>query len=226
MSSLLMSRDNYCLYWIPSTMLHDLTTRGIVGRWSRNRPEDVLRVNQIRKRADKKGYIDGIIAFAHLEGTLQCYDGNHRRMALHSGLTCPVLVSVLWNATHRSVASEFNTVNLAVSVPLIYIDDTIDNSTKIAVVEFVSRLSKTYPTHCSQSKAPQMPNFNRDQLIDQLTEMATSSRYSRVTPQELVAFLDVVNTCYSQERYGFRRCALKTHVAAKCLQTGLWLFCT
>lgn len=200
-------------------------------RWSHNRPEDDSRVKAIRKRAEQKGYIDGVISLAYLESEqkgkrlLQCYDGNHRRVAM-SFFMSPVLISVLWEATPEMVAEEFNAINQAVSVPLVYMGGKIDVNMKIAVVEFVSKLSKLYPAHCSQSKACQIPNFNRDQLTDHLTDMIAMERYSHLSAEKVITYLELTNICYLEEKHGFQKSKLKSHIASKCQKTGLWLFAT
>lgn len=150
------------LYQMPATVVIELIVKSVITRWEHNRPEDEARVKEIRASAQQKGYIEGIISLAHLDGTLQCYDDDYRRMAI-TPVMALMLVSVLWGATQKDVAEEFNAINQSVSVPLVYMEGKVDVVTEVAVIEFVSGLCKLYPSHCSQSKACHTPNFNRDQ---------------------------------------------------------------
>ena len=69
--------------------------------WSRNRPPDELRVNEITKYIQQNNYVDGIIYLANLKDEgLICYDGNHRRSALSKlDKSYKIFINVLENPT-------------------------------------------------------------------------------------------------------------------------------
>lgn len=49
-------------------------------------------------------------------------------------------------------------------------------------------------------------------------------RYSRLSAKAIIAYLDLTNACYTEERYDFRKSSLKSPISAKYQKTGLWLF--
>jgi hypothetical protein len=58
-------------------------------------------------------------------------------------------------------------LNKAISVPDLYIEET-DAVTKANVQTAVSDIIKRFPKHQSTSRRPNSPNYNRDNLTDQI----------------------------------------------------------
>ena len=236
---LVCKQGNASIYCLPYAAFIDARNRGLICRWSRNRPEDPTRVDEIVKCINRTGCIDGIISLAcfpsgegeenapkHESGyTLCCYDGNHRRVAAEKTIGfCNILISVLWQATVEEVIERFSRLNSAVSVPLLYIEPKNDvNAEKLlAISEFVTYLVKTYPSHSSPFRGCHPPNFNRDTLVDNLTCLV-SELQSLVTPSELMEYLKYANQQYALG-WRFDKYVAKTAARAKCEETGLWLF--
>lgn len=236
---LICKQGNASIYSLPHSAFIDARNRGLICRWSRNRPEDPTRVEEILKCINRTGCVDGIISVAcfpsgegqedaprHESGcTLCCYDGNHRRVAAEKAIGfCNILISVLWQTTVEEVIERFGRLNSAVSVPLLYMEPKSDaNSEKLlAISEFVTYLVKTYPSHSSPFRSCHPPNFNRDGLVDNLTCLASELQYL-VTPVDLMEYLKYANQQYALG-WHFDRYVAKAAARAKCEETGLWLF--
>lgn len=99
--------------------------------WYRNRYPDTDRVNDIMKSIEIEGEPDNRIYLAWIKGIgkLMCFDGNHRREALirlyHlKSFTCWIDLDILMNVEDVDVVNAFRRINLGVSVPDVYIEQT------------------------------------------------------------------------------------------------------
>ena len=111
---------NHHVYWVP---LHIFNELGIE-RWKYNRPPDAERVAEIHAFIKQSGRVDGMMYLACIDKKLYCYESNHRREALVGiGEVAPILVDIMWDATHDHVKAEFLRLNKAVSVPELYVTD-------------------------------------------------------------------------------------------------------
>lgn len=89
-------------YFIGSDLLTSLN----ISNWEKNRPPDLKRVRDVARDITTSGRVQGIIALVSLSGSLVCYDGNHRRLALAtSDTTYKVLVTIIWAATEEQLAA-------------------------------------------------------------------------------------------------------------------------
>ena len=226
--------DNYSLYVVNSDDLIKLTKDGYIHRWSKNRPEDLKRVKEITEEYKKTNVVLGTLFFAFLaeEGGLVCYDGNHRRVALIPGIK-GVTINVMWRTTQDMIIEQFNAINKAISVPLIYLK-TINNENdgiRLAILEFVTDLVSKYDKFSSGSKVCARPNFNRDVLVDDLSEL--HAEYSKYSINELLMMITLLNTYYEKRKCGFNikmdnlketQPKMYEKLYEKCSKSGLWLF--
>jgi len=208
---------NGALYCIDSNTLALLNVKS----WKRNRPADEERVKEILANIQDTQRIQGIIYLAHLNSKLVCYDGNHRRLALkrYDYNMSNVLIHIIWNAPEQTIVKEFNLLNKAVSVPQIYLRN---DSSDVVIVDFVRSMVEQYPSFCSSSKICKTPNFNRDLLTDDITDIV--EEYSMYTAEQIVQILSKMNDAYKKELYKFRKTSVPETTKAKCAKEGLWLF--
>lgn len=196
------------IYSLPVEIFKQLDIK----QWEFNRPPDLNRVLEIKEWMTQFNRIDGIISLAYLHG-LVCYDGNHRRLAIDNQNT-NILVHVLWDANNEIVTSEFKRINKSVCVPEIYVTE---NDNKLEIVEFVSRFRNKYCRVESPSSRPQRPNYNRDNLTNEITRLV---RELGVHVSQLETKLEILNNELSRKD----RSKLSEKTIKKCIESGLWLF--
>jgi len=184
--------------------------------WKFNRPPDMTRVEEIRETMKKNNRMDGMINLAYIthEG-LVCYEGNHRRLALE-GNEFVVFVEIIWDVTNEQVTEEFKRLNKSVSVPELYISET-DATLKVEIEELVKEFTKKFTKHLSSSAKNQCPNFNRDNLTDQILRL---QKELMIPVSQLSTRLYALN-----EKLSFKdKTKLSEKNRQKCEKYGLWLF--
>ena len=114
------TRGKRTTYLIPLTHLRGLEA----SKWSRQRPADDARVEEIRIGIAAAGDVTGVLCMAwHPTEKMIVYDGQHRWKALlsidHPDLR--VFVEVLWDATEEEIIAAVKTVNACVPVCELYL---------------------------------------------------------------------------------------------------------
>jgi hypothetical protein len=142
--------------------------------WSKNRPPDQVRIQQIKQHFlnNNTRLIPGIIsAWDKEDGTFYIYDGIHRFLALKEILEQNpdqeffILIQFKLTKREQEIIDDFINLNKSVSVPTIYIEDT-DILKKTVCQNIAEELCKRFPTFVSPSRKPYIYNFNRDNLIE------------------------------------------------------------
>jgi len=202
------------VYWVPLHIFNDLG----IERWKHNRPPDTDRVAEIHAFIQQSGRVDGMMYLACINKKLYCYESNHRREAL-IGITevAPILVDIMWDATHEQVKAEFLRLNKAVSVPELYVTDepVVDMDALIAA-------RKSFETRYKSLKVttgrPQRPNFNSELLLDDFNAI---TKENKISVDEMMRRLDNLNVKLSFKGIDAK---LTEKVKDKCTQSGMWLF--
>lgn len=203
----------HSVYWIPLKVFNQLPIK----RWKFNRPPDKDRVSEINEFMKKSGRMDGIIYLGFVNDELVCYESNHRREALKGIDTlADVLVDIIWDATDDILKEEFMRLNKSVSVPELYIEVSSEVDI-VSLRKIVDEFCKTYKMHKVSSGKPQRPNFNRDNLTDELYRIM---KEHHVTIDVLMEKL----TRYNQQLTMKDRSKLSEKIVEKCSSSGLWLF--
>lgn len=206
-------QGKHTVYWISADEFAKLPVK----RWKYNRPEDPVRIAEIREWIEKSKRVDGVIYLACVENELVCYESNHRREALkgvegvHS-----IFVDILWDATDEDVKQEFLRLNKAVSVPELYVSE----EPVVAIGDLkqvVDKFCDNYKKLRVSTNRPQRPNFNRDMLTDEFYRII---KERGVTLDELVIKLTDLN----KEMATRDKSKLSAKVIQKCEESGLWLF--
>jgi hypothetical protein len=203
---------NTTVYVLPMEIFKQLDIKV----WKFNRPPDMTRVEEIRETMKKNNRMDGMINLAYItnEG-LVCYEGNHRRLALE-GNDFVVFLDILWDVTNEQVTEEFKRLNKSVSVPELYISET-DATIRLEIEQFVSEFRKKFKDHESSSTKHSRPNFNRDNLTDQIL---------RLHKELMIPISQVSARLYAlNDKYSLRdKSKLSDSIKKKCEKSGLWLF--
>lgn len=210
---------DHVIYTVPSENIIELGKDGTIKLWSRNRPADDIRVEEIRAYIDKTKHVDGTIRLAFIKGEgFVCYESNHRRLALVPGIL--VIVDILWDVDQDRVIEEFTHINRAVPVPDLYTAADMDATAKLEIIKYVDKMKEKYHAFCKPSARPHKPGFNRDTLAGNITRIWKDIGCP-VT--ELLAAIDRLNEEYKTgERMDHSK--IKPDVLEKCKNVGLWLF--
>nr|QBK86238.1 MAG: hypothetical protein LCMAC102_00330 [Marseillevirus LCMAC102] len=196
--------------------------------WQYNRPIDETRIQVIKEYIEKQKYVDGIIYVAEFQEnkkiSYNCYDGFHRLKALQLIKDdLKIIVHVTYQATVDQIKSKFKALNSAISVPELYLDETNDEtiqSLKIIIEEVVEYICKKWSKYQSISKRPQRPNFNRDNLKDQLYDYINQPSHIGVNASRLIKAIDKLNEDYSNRKF----VNTSQKVISKCKKMGCFLF--
>ena len=215
-----------------TTYLLDVRTLRDMGakRWSRQRPADEARVEEIRSRIAEKKDVQGVISMAwHPKENLIVYDGQHRWCAC-----CPmeepsirVLVEIMWDATEEEIVESFQSINRSVSVPELYTDPAVmAESVRPEIMDLVALLASKYKDFLSTSDKPNRPNFNRDRLTDELFAIWRDDFEKKVPFSSISRGLITLITEYHSDAYSAPREAVRRNAKMyeKCEKHGFWLF--
>jgi hypothetical protein len=206
---------SHSIYWVPPTAFKQLP----ITRWKFNRPPDPERVDEIGAFMKESKRADGLIYLACVDHQLICYESNHRREALQKDMPAEmahILVDIIWDATDDLVKQEFLRLNKAISVPDLYIDDSVEESFE-TITKAVDTFCAKYPSLRSASGRPNRPNYNKDIFTQDFHRIM---KELRIGAEELLARLERLNT----EMAARDRGRLTLNVVGKCQAAGLWLF--
>lgn len=221
-ASMTYESGDHVMYVMNSDDLIELASDGTLKLWSRNRPVDEARVEEIREYISKTRHVDGTIRLAFIKGEgLVCYESNHRRMALIPGIL--VTVDILWDVTCERLIEEFIHINRAVSVPELYTEIDMDATAKEKIAAYVKDMASfKYKAFVSTSARPNRPQFNRDVLTQEITKLWKDIG---CPVDVLLNAIDAVNDAYRDEKLGTDHTKIKsTKILEKCSKGGLWLF--
>jgi len=205
---------SHYVYWVPLHIFNDLG----IERWKYNRPPDTERVAEIHAFVKQSGRLDGMMYLACINKKLYCYESNHRREAL-AGITeiAPILVDIMWDATHEQVKAEFLRLNKAVSVPELYVTDEPMADMDSILAARKAFCEKYKPLKVTTGR-PQRPNFNSDVLLD---DFVAITREHKISAEEMMRRLDNLNVRLSHKAIDSK---LTDKVKEKCTNAAMWLF--
>ena len=206
--------------------------------WSKNRPPDEKRVEEISSTILDGTYVEGVMYLAEIGdyGEIVCYDGCHRRAAFLKLLesqefkNTTVLCNILLRVDSQSeIEQRFKIINQSCPVPELYIPCTRTaelekkkHLLKKEILSVVAKLRRVYPKVFSASSRPQRPNINRDALISKLTEYCLDNNLNH-TAESLYEALVKCNEGYSEGKHILLEKYPKRAVA-KAKTTGCFLF--
>lgn len=207
----------------------------IVKKWRGNRDPEQARVVEIRDYLRLHPSVP-TVSVAWLDGSLQCYDGNHRREAL-ALLEEPVHIVLDVLACPRGeadVVREFLALNKTVPVSELHLASCgadQQSSERADILALVRSYETRFKQFVKTSHRCNAPNFNRDRFTDNVFRLVASTGR---TVQELADALERLNELYNPKArpldanhpivvsYAAQR--LPDRVREKCERGGLWLF--
>ena len=158
-------------YEIINTTVNDLKKYEIIN-WNKNRPYCNVRVKEIKKYYEENDIeiIPGIIYFWSNNNILYILDGLHRYTAAKKlNKNINIIININYTDNEQEIINEFININKSISIPTIYIEN--DSIKKIICESTVSKLCISYSQFISSSRNPHVYNFNRDKLIEFLSEL-------------------------------------------------------
>lgn len=194
--------------------------------WSRNRLPDRNRVEEMLSFYKEGGYIPPVIHLAEIQGEgLVCYDGNHRREVLNlCGEDAMCIIDVMFDAKQCDVFMAFDNLNKSIEVPSIYTspkEDAVYVQKKLT--DLVKKYEIKYPKFLSPAKRFHAPNFNRDVLVNDLSEIY--ERFDgKIDIDELESKLELLNSEYSKENMCKPHSQYPEKTVKKCRESNFWLF--
>lgn len=123
------------------------------------------------------------------------------------------------------IKKEFENVNKSIQVPILFINPTADMAAvKNEILMFVHKFGIKYKSHLSAVRVPNRPHYNRDVLIDDITELHKLYRDDGDI-KKLLDNITQLNKFYSEEKL-IKKAGrgITTKMTDKCEITGLWLF--
>lgn len=166
--------DDDKIYLSSVSKCQDLDIRN----WNRNRPVDNVRVNDILKYYKNKEItcIPGIISVWKNGSKYAIYDGGHRYFAAidmlrDTGSDMMCLLRVFDTGDEKEIVNDFCCINKAISVPTLYLEETVDTAKKRVCEHVTNYMCGKYWSFCSPSRKCLQYNFNRDIFLEFLSDL-------------------------------------------------------
>jgi hypothetical protein len=136
--------------------------------WSKNRPEDNYRVNEIMNKLRQTRVILGEIRVWKFRNQYFIYDGLHRykaseKLYKQENIDLPINIIIFETLDEQLIIDEFIDINKSIPIPSLYIDDS--NNTPF-IQPIIREYQDNYPDFVKSTRSPQKPNFNRDIVVD------------------------------------------------------------
>lgn len=192
--------------------------------WSRNRPPDFERVEEIKNHILEKNLVDGIIYLAETKEGLICYDGNHRREALKMlDKNFKILVNIVKNPSEEFLIEKFRDLNKCVPITDLVFSSTTtrDEIQKIKIV--CEHFMKKWKEHRKGSSRPRKPNFNQNMLENKIDTVLKKYKkdINEISQEEIIKYTDLYNLKIKKNLDNYK---IKKEIKDKCLRNNCYLF--
>jgi len=199
-----------------------------IDNWEMNRPPDMSRIPEIQTTMKFQSHADGII-YLSVNSTNTgyiCYDGIHRLSAIRQlKETKDVVIDLMLTYSEEKIIAKFRQINRCLPVPSLYTRAERDLQRRENIEGVVKELRSKYPGHFSASSTPNIPNENRDALIDKLTDlMERTDKVTAVSKVEhWIKYLNDLND-FARANLGVLAPKLKPAQLSKCDLSKWYLF--
>lgn len=171
--------------------------------WEMNRPPDPSRVEEIVSKLRPNQLMNGTIhVWKYPTDTIwNVYDGIHRLQAMEkysrqTGNSIQCIIRFKTPLQIKDIYEEFNTLNRSVPVPEIYLRAP-DEPKKTICMRISTQLYTEYKAFHKTSRRPRRPHFNRDRLMDDLTDLEIDFSMENME-KRLYTTLIELNTGYAK----------------------------
>lgn len=195
--------------------------KNIYINWNKNRPPDENRVDELCKyyKENNVNIVPGVIYCWKNDDKYEIYDGIHRYLSCIKYNNPEMILLIHTNNTKKEsyIKEEFLNLNKSICVPSIYLEE--NNYYKRIVSENVSKeLCKKYPSFVSPARKPFQYNFNRDNLIEFISELQID--FSKYNIDKTI--LNILNSLNYESKEYVKRNSIK--VPKKCEYSNFYLF--
>ena len=221
---------------IIQTTIYDLLDT-VFENWEHNRPPDMTRIPEIVRSYKKSKIIDGLIYIAKIGENYICYDGIHRLSAIpHLRRETKIIMDIMKDPDDAEIISKFKKINKSNPVPELYINGKVNDNVKNTILQVVSfyynKYSKTInkQSFFSSVRTPNVPNENRDTMIDKLYELTQDGYelcdyFRNMNYQEWLEFLERKNNYFKDLITMGKNIKLSKNQINKCSKDNNYLFC-
>lgn len=209
---------NFTLYY---SNIQYILSNFIVENWEQNRAPDIIRIKEMREKyiISPKEIIPGIIYAYRVGNKLIIIDGIHRFEAFKSINTQLSLIIQVYkeNVSKEYLLNEFIDINSSVPLPELYKNIEEKHEKASFCEEVVRKLIEKWPKHVSPSRFNQPQNFNRDNIIDMLSNLDINFKIDNVDK-----VFNLLMTLNEQSRKDVESMCIQ--VPRKCYQNNCFLF--
>jgi hypothetical protein len=132
-----------------------------------------------------------------------------------------VSINIYYDNTTQDLYDIFEVINKSIPIPEIYKKDT-EEEKKVSIYEMVEELRKRYRVHFSDSPKYNIPNMNRDSLMDILSRYYDKYE-KKIEKSEMLDLLLKTNKKIGESIEGSKE-KITTNVLNKCKKSGCYLF--
>jgi uncharacterized protein (DUF1015 family) len=188
--------------------------------WKRNRAPDIQRIEEIKNYyiLNDRHLVDGMISVWNNNDEYFIYDGLHRFEA------CKLIENEMWfivchfeTNKESDIIQHFQNINKSVNVPYIYLENNPNELKKMISENVAKELCFQYPSFVSSSRKPFTYNFNRDNLIEFISELTIDFQINDCD-KKILSCLNELNLI-SKQKYVNKLCTPK-----KCHTHNFYLF--
>lgn len=164
---------------IVKTTIKTLLAEYKIENYSKNRKPDDIRINFLENffKVNNINIVPQIISTWNCDYNrkLFIYDGSHRFFAAkklyeNKSINMIILVKIFTTGDEKKIIEDFKNINSAICVPWLYMEE--NNEIKKMVCEsVVKKLMYKFKDNISSSRNCQKQNFNRDNIIDILSNL-------------------------------------------------------
>lgn len=158
-------------FMIVKTKVSALYKKYNVVNYYKNRDPDQSRIDLLKSVLEEEPVVPQIISGWLHDKNLYIYDGIHRITAAKQvSKDLYVMVKIVTVDDENYVIKDFKNINSAICLPFLYLEE--NNVFKRHICEqTVSHLMNKFPKNISPSRNHFKQNFNRDNMIDFLSEL-------------------------------------------------------
>lgn len=221
--------------WKIESMLHPNNS---IEPWEYNRLLDHSRIIEITKYIKRQNIMDWLLYMVYDTGLkkYKIVDGNHRFHALQAVMEENgdsivdfsqqyIFVSIRVDPTLGECMDWFQNINKCNPVPNLYLEDNRNQEKRKVLETTLSVLQDKYKKHFSPSAKPNIPNVNRDRLMDLLDILYEKyCKHNKFGSNHSSNFLlEKINAANRQIRENIPK-KISAKILEKCNETDCYLF--
>lgn len=205
--------------------------------WKGNRTIDPERIDEIINSIENLSIVPSLLYISKIENKFKIWDGQHRFSAIKklfkknknniNLIKNNFSYFYLFYDDKNSIKYKFNNINKAVPVSDLYTDDKLDELKRLKIIELsnfiIQKFIEKFPNNTSTSKIPKRPNFNRDNLQQNLKNYLENKNLNNLDKLNFWNKILELNDKYKNGIH-INIDGLPSGIRNKCQKTNLFLF--